>query len=198
MRKHSNLIVIISSLLIVMGVVLGSILTDYSSQISTVVTTVTAIIGAVALWIQFKKDREINQSSFIIEFYKSFYENESNIKVLNILDKKYSKLDHENLKNPALYADILNYASWIRTLCNLIDRGVVTFDTIDEIFSYKFFVFLNNKDIQELELIPCSELYKLIYRTHRKWSTWREKNGLKVLMADENLASAPNYNELSK
>ncbi len=198
MRKHSNLIVVISSLLIVMGVVLGSILTDYSSQISTVVTTVTAIIGAVALWIQFKKDREINQSSFIIEFYKSFYENQSNLKVLDILDRKYSKLDHRDLKDPALYADILNYASWIRTLCNLIDRSVVTFDTIDEIFSYKFFVFLNNKDIQELELIPCSELYKLIYRTHRKWTDWRIKNGLKVLMPEEDLALVPNYQELSK
>lgn len=198
MKKHSNIIVIISSLLIVLGVIFGSIFSNYSGEISTVVTTVTAIIGAVALWIQFKKDREINQSSFIIEFYKSFYENESNVKILNILDKKYSKLDHKNLKDPTLYADILNYASWIRTLCNLIDRNVVTFDTIDEIFSYKFFVFLNNKDIQELELVPCSELYKLIYRTHRKWSAWREKNGLNVLMPEENLANVPNYTELSK
>ena len=150
------------------------------------------------MWIQFKKDRAINQSSFIIEFYKSFYENENNLKVLDILDRKYSKLDHRDLKDPALYTDILNYALWIRTLCNLIDRSVVTFDTIDEIFSYKFFVFLNNKDIQELELIPCGELYKLIYRTHRKWTDWRIKNGLKVLMPEEDLALVPNYQELSK
>lgn len=77
MKRTKNLIVIISTLLIVIGVIVSSVLTDQASVISTVVTTITAIIGAVALWIQFKKDREVNQASFIIEFHKSFQENES-------------------------------------------------------------------------------------------------------------------------
>lgn len=198
MKKHGDLIVIISSLLIVMGVVLGSVLTEFSSQISTVVTTVTAIIGAVALWIQFKKDREINQSSFIIEFFKAFYENESNKRILDILDKKYSNLPYQSLLTPDLYSDILNYSAWVRTLCNLIDRGVIAFNTIDEIFSYKFFAFLNNSEIQQLELVPCGELYKLIYRTHRRWSEWRAKNSLTLLCPNEDLAKTPNYQILSK
>ncbi len=196
MRKNSNIILIISTALIVLGVIIGSFLTEYSNTISTIVTTVTAIIGAVALWIQFKKDKQINEASFIVEFYQSFYEQESNTKVLNELDKKYSKEKYTSLKT--MPADVLNYLTWVRTLCDLIDRKILSYESIDEIYSYKFFMILNNKEVQEMEIHKYVDLYKLIYRTHYGWTKYRKKKGLSILMADENLSLVDGYYDLCK
>ena len=196
MKKHSNTILIISTSLIVLGVIIGSFLTEYSNTISTIVTTVTAIIGAVALWIQFKKDKQINEASFIVEFYQSFYEQESNVKVLNELDKKYSEEKYTSLKT--MSADVLNYLTWIRTLCDLIDRKVLSYESIDEIYSYKFFMILNNKEVQEMEIHKYANLYKLIYKTHNGWTKYHKKKGLAILMADEDLSLVEGYEDLCK
>ena len=196
MKKHNNIIIIISSLLIVVGVIAGSVLTKYASEISTIVTTVTAIIGAVALWVQFKKDREINQASFVIEFFKSFQESDSNLFVMEQMDNKFDGLPYTHFTE--IHKDVLSYIYWIRTLCGLIERGVFSFDTIDEMFAYKFFSATNNKEIQKLELEKYPGLYKIVYRTHRKWTEYRTKNGLDIMYPDEDLSLCPNYEELSK
>ena len=52
-EKTKSYILIISTALIVLGIIAPSFLTEYSSLISSVVTIITAIIGAVALYIQF-------------------------------------------------------------------------------------------------------------------------------------------------
>lgn len=196
MKKHSNAILIISTTLIVIGVIISSFLTEYSNTISTIVTTVTAIIGAVALWIQFKKDKQINEASFIVEFYQSFYEQERNIKVLNELDKKYSQETYKSLKTMA--SDVLNYLTWIRTLCDLINRKVLSYESIDEIYSYKFFMILNNKEVQEMEIYKHADLYKLIYRTHKGWTLYRKKKGLSTIMSSEDLSLVEGYENLCK
>lgn len=197
MRKSSNIIVTISSILIVIGVVVGSVVTKYSSEISTVVTTITAIIGAVALWIQFKKDREINQASFVVEFYKSFSESSAdNDKVLEQLDNKFDNKSYTPLKQ--MHKEVLSYIYWLRTLCSLIERNVFSFDVVDDMFAYKFFSLVNNKEVQEMEFAKYKELYKPIYRIHRRWNEYRKKHGLSEIYQEESLSLVEGYEQYSK
>ena len=60
MQKGKNIVVYISTALIIIGLIASLIFTKEDSRISSIVTTITAVIGAVALYIQFKKDKEIN------------------------------------------------------------------------------------------------------------------------------------------
>lgn len=196
MKKNSNLIMILSTALIVIGIIVGSVLTSYASTISTIVTTITAIIGAVALWIQFKKDKQINEASFIVEFYQSFYDQESNVKVLEELDKKYTGDEYQSMTT--MSADVLNYLTWIRTLCDLIDRKILTYESVDEIYGYKFFMILNNKEVQEMEIHKYAKLYRLMYRTHKGWTEYRLKKGLTILMPEEDLRLVDGYESYCK
>lgn len=72
MKNLKNSVLTIATMLIVIGIIISSFLTEYSSLIATITTTITAVIGAVALFIQFKKDKEINKASFLLEVSKQF------------------------------------------------------------------------------------------------------------------------------
>lgn len=191
MKKRFNLILIISTALIVLSLIACYILIEEISKIATIITTITAIIGAVALWIQFSKDKQINQASFIVEFYQTFYSQKENLIVLAELDKKYSNEKYTSLKS--IKPEVLNYLGWIRSLCSLIDRGVLNIEAVDEIYGYKFFIILNNKEVQEMELSKYPNLYRLMFRTHKIWSDYRKKKGGHLICESEDLSLIESY-----
>ena len=197
MKRSKSLILIISTILIVIGVIAGSIFTNYSSIISSIVTTITAVIGAVALWIQFKKDREINQASFILEFYKTFYQNEDCLKIVAVFDNKFDGFKDDISVKP-YRKELQSYINWIKTLCAHILHNNLDIAYVDEMFNYEFFSLTDNKEVQELELKKYPWLYKAIYKTHKIWSEYRKKNGLvNDVYNDESLSLAPQYQQWS-
>lgn len=67
--KKNKTLTYLGTFLLVLGLFSTLFLDDYwGGRVSEVVTISTAIIGAVALFIQFKRDKEINQASFVLEF----------------------------------------------------------------------------------------------------------------------------------
>ncbi len=193
MKRAKSIITILSTALLVIGIVVSSFLTEYSSVIASVVTTVTAVIGAIALYIQFKKDKEINQASFIIEFHKTFNDNEDIKEVYLILNRKDNG-DKVSLKDK--YEKVIEYLTWIRTLCSFIEQGTLNFDTIDEIFGFKFFAALNDKEIQDMEIVKYYQYYKLIYKTYNKWEEYRKKHNKTIPSAKTALSSTKHYDEM--
>lgn len=63
--KKTSLITVLSTLVIAAGLV-GSLWldNDLGSRLVNVVTVITGIIGAIALFIQFKKDKQVNTAGF--------------------------------------------------------------------------------------------------------------------------------------
>ncbi len=197
MKKTSNIIVILSTILIVIGVIAGSLTTNYSSQISSIVTTITAIIGAVALWFQFRKDRAINQASFSVEFYETFQQNtDANSVVLAELDKKYDGKEYKPLKE--MPEQVISYLTWVRCLCSLIERKVLDYESVDDMFAYKFFAIVNNKEVQEMELGRLPSLYKPFYRVHKAWNEYRRKKGESEICAEESLSRVKDYDKYAQ
>lgn len=198
MKKSKTIVVIISTVLIVIGVISGSIFSEYSSTISSIVTTITAVIGAVALWIQFKKDHEINQASFILEFYKTFNENEDCAKILAVFDNKFDGYK-ENISVVPYRKELQSYLNWIKTLCGHILHNNVDISYIDELFNYEFFSLTDNKEVQEQELQKYPWLYKSIFKAHRVWTEYRVKHGfINDVYKEESLSLLPEYEQWSK
>ena len=72
--KKNKIITIISVLLLI-GSLIGSLFLTESigARIANIITIITAIIGAIALFIQFKQDKTINRAGFLIEYNRNFY-----------------------------------------------------------------------------------------------------------------------------
>ena len=191
MHKNRSLTVL-SVCLLILGLFATLFLDDiWGNRVSELITLSTAIIGAVALFFQFKRDKEINQASFVVDFWKSFSSDENLQKIMLKCD--HMRLTGENTFNKEDYFYIVSYAQWLETLSSLINRNIVKFQVIDDLYNYLFFVFVNNKYIQETELVPAQKFYKGIYKAYNDWTKYLNKKGQTVLCSDTPLSATKNY-----
>lgn len=169
---------------------------NLASRITTIITITTAIIGAGALFVQYKRDKDVNQASFIVEYAKYFYSLNGTEETLMLLDEY--RLGNKNSIKKISYVGIVNYLFWCEELSSLVQKNIVDIETIDNLFSYTFFLITNNKFIQERELVPQAEFYKGIYFLHEIWTDYKMKTRQPIINDDENLNKVKMYSEYSK
>jgi len=195
MKKNKSITII--SIILLSVALIGSLFLDdvIGSRISNVVTIITAIIGAVALFLQFKRDKDLNEAGFVVDYSVQFYDIYNLQDVLNELencrkDKKY-KIDMDKY-----YKDIVGYLQWLESLAALVNSKILSIEKIDDVLSYRFFLIVNNKQIQNHEIIPCRTYYRGIYNLYRTWSNYKKKNGLEIIFESNELNKTKGYNEI--
>ena len=196
--KKSRLVIILAISLI--GIALISslfITTSFASMLIEVITVATAIIGAFALFIQFKKDKDLNQATFVMEFSKTFFNEYNCGDLFTKLDESYDnpsckwKLDFERDRE-----SIVKYLLWIESLSAVIMDNVLDISNIDKALEYRFFLIVNNKEIQQKELIPYRNLYKGTYLLYDIWYKFRKKNNLPIPLEKNSLHLTKGYDEV--
>ena len=141
----------------------------------------TGIIGAVALYLQFKREKDINEASLLKDFWHMFSEKRNLIELQLKCDADISA--EKSTMTDEDYFAILDYAQWLEALCAVINRDILSFDFIDDMYNYVFFVFVNNKHIQNNALLPYIGYYKGICK-------YLKKHGKKVLLEENDLLKA--------
>ena len=172
--KRNRIITIVSCLLLIVALFCTLFFDDsIGGRISEVITIATALIGAIALFFQFKRDKDINQASFVVEFGKSFEEKEGCRDIMQKLERYRKGETNVFTKNDYTY--IVSYLQWCETLSILVQKNVLNLKTIDNLYSYWFFLITNNEYIQKLELVPEAEFYKVVYILHKIWTKYKRK-----------------------
>ena len=169
---------------------------NLGSRIVTIITVSTAIIGATSVFIQYKRDKDVNQASFILEYAKYFYS-------LNKVEETSRYLDQYRLGNKEIlkkidYNGIVNYLFWCEELSTLCQKNIVDIKTIDNLFSYNFFLITNNKYIQDNELCPQSEFYKGTYYLHKIWTKYKRDTNQPIINEEESLEKVDNYSLIAE
>lgn len=197
MKKNRAILVI--SIILMIAALVGSLFLDdvLGARISNIVTIITAIVGAVALFVQFKKDKELNMASFVIDYSVQFYDIYNLGEVLDELEKcrinPEQKFDVQKY-----YKDIVAYLQWLESLASLVNSSLLTIEKIDDVLSYRFFLIVNNKQVQETEIIPCREFYRGIFRLYEKWANYKKKKGLPIVFKENELSNYAEYKEINK
>lgn len=193
--KKNKAILVISILLLVMALI-GSLFLDdvLGARISNVVTIITAIVGAVALFVQFKKDKDLNMASFVIDYSVQFYDIYNLTDIMDELekcrvDKKY-KLDVQKY-----YKDIVAYLEWLESLAALVNSNILSIEKIDDVLSYRFFLIVNNKQVQDAEIIPCKEFYRGIFKLYEEWSAYKKKRGRLIIFEENELSKVAGFED---
>ncbi len=193
--KKNKVVLIISVLLLVMALI-GSLFLDdvLGARISNIVTIITAIVGAVALFVQFKKDKDLNMASFVIDYSVQFYDIYNLTDIMDELekcrvDKKY-KLDVQKY-----YKDIVAYLEWLESLAALVNSNILSIEKIDDVLSYRFFLIVNNKQVQDAEIIPCKEFYRGTFKLYKEWAEYKKKHGRLIIFEENELSKIPGFEE---
>ena len=196
--KKNRLIIILASFVIGIAL-LVSLFFDSSitNQIIEIITVGTAIIGAIALFIQFKKDKDLNQANFVMEFSKTFFNEYNCGDLFTNLDTSYEntkckwKLDFERDREA-----IVRYFLWIESLSAVIMDNVLDIRNIDKALEYRFFILVNNKIVQNEELIHYRELYIGTYKLYDIWYKYRKKHNLPIPLEKDSLHLTEGYDEI--
>ena len=134
-----------------------------------------------------------NQASFVLDFSKNFYDPINLGKLMNKIDPNNILGNQKITKDD--YHDIVHYLEWCETLASLVLENVISIKSIDALFSYRFFLIINNKEIQEKEIVPFKEFYRGIYQVHNKWEDYKKKHNLLILNEQTSLSKTEGYNE---
>ena len=192
MRKSKNILYLSVSLIIL--ALLTTLFMDdgLAQKVVTIITTATALIGAIALFIQFKRDKDINEAEFILSYGKYFHEVDGNDKVFAKLDNNINSLTDEDRDS------IVNCLVWCEGLSVLIQQGVMNLKIVDNLFSYQFFLIVNNEYIQKNELIPYAEYYKGIFALHKIWTDYKKATGQPIFNEEFGLEKVKHYLEYAQ
>lgn len=193
MRKTKSLL-IMGCILIIMSFI-GSVFIEdkIGNKITDVVTLITAFVGAIAIFFQFKRDKEVNQSSFMVEFGKTFYEQPMVSEFFYVLER-YREGNKEPMKTISI-DHMVAYLVWLESLCSLINRGVLNLEVIDNLFSYRYFLAVNNPYVQKAELVLEKEYYVGIFSVYHKWKNFKTKNNLPIVSLETSLSDTKEYKE---
>lgn len=175
------------------------------SDVATIITTVTAIIGAFAIWFQMKRERDINEAEFIMNYNISFIENPEYVELEQRLEK-YRKVieaggnpeEAEEIITEENQQTVVNYLVYHEALAVFVKKRVLAIDSIDDLFAYRFFLIMNNPEIQRKELCPEAQYYHGCYWLHKKWTEYRKKKGLYILLEDTSLEQTDEYSRLTQ
>ena len=77
---------------------------------------------------------------------------------------------------------LINYLVYLEALAALVDRQVIHLNVIDDLFSYRFFLAVNNPVVQQDELFPYSDFYQGIFKLSKKWTENHLKKGIPIPM----------------
>ena len=179
--RRSDLIIYLGALVILAAIVTTSVF-DIGNDITNTIMASTAVIGALGIYMTFRKDKKISQATFMTTFSYQFYD-QAELKAIMSKLEKYRRGNKACLTEKD-YDDIVAYLQWCEELASLINNKVFSFDTIDDLFSYRFFLITNNEYVQKTELIPEKEFYRAIFTAYEAWTKYKNKKNLPIMMAD--------------
>lgn len=165
-------------------------------SISTILTTLTALFGAFAIWWQLKREKDLKEAEFIMNYNTAFITNPELTEIEKALEA-YRKTNVFTFDESQRQL-IINYLVYNEALAAMIFRGVLSIGNIDDLFMYRFFLVVNNPIIQKEELCPEALYYKGCFKLYKKWSAYRKKNGLPILLEESSLDKTEEFNMYAK
>ena len=187
------------SLLIVLciGIIVGSLFGEIGETISTIITSLTAIISAIAVYVQMKKDTQITQAEFMLEFSKVFYTYEGAEQLEKKIDRAAEKneLYEYSIDDRELVND---YLIWLQGLTSMVLNKTLSIKLINNLYNYRFFSAVNNPSIQKNEIGVFASYYKSIFLLHKEWVAYRKRHNQPIMNEEYDLSKLPIYKEIVK
>ena len=159
-------------------------------QVGIVATLSSGVIAAIAsglVLFELKaaeqerfRQNDIEEASFLLEYNQSFIQDENMTEVESLLEDQayYGRTD------PIITSEtrqlFVNYLVYLEGLAPLIMRGILTLEHIDDLMAYRFFLAVNNPEVQEKELKKFPGDYRGCFKLYRMWSKYRRDKGYEI------------------
>ena len=195
MRRKTTLILLIMVISISVYVVCTSVW-DYE-YVSTVVATIVATMGIFGVWVQLKKETSIKEAEFLMNYNFTFITTEKFVRIENRLERWRTHQEPLNLKDEERQ-DIIDYLVYLESFAPLVLNDMVRLDVIDNLFGYRYFIAVNNPEIQQFELFPEADYYRGCFELYPVWKKYRIENSLPIPLKESGLDRWKDFDKFSR
>lgn len=163
--------------------------------VGSVVAAVFTGVGLIAVAIQMRSAKKAMRSQFITQLETNFH---AHYEIYSILEYKKDGADYDQgLKTlqEIPVRDLMRFMGFFENLKLIIDDQVITMNTVNKLFSYRFFLLVNDPYIQEKILYNTQYKYYIpsVFALHQQWVKFRRGRRLPIPFEEHDLkASNPN------
>jgi len=196
---NRSVLIIIALFAIVIIANLEPLKQNLSPFINTL-ANIAAAGGLIAVFLQFKRERDINEADFIIRINHNFMTNDSISRIYKMLEESKVKGQQKNPFTQQDIIDMANYLTYFDPFYSLIKRNVIKIETIDTALAYRFFLAANNRFMQEMLLCKESkeQAWEAIYLLYEIWMKYRDKKDKSTWQPDHALSGTAAYSKIIK
>lgn len=149
-------------------------------------SVIAAIASALVLYelknndIEKTRENDINEASFIFNYNQAFISDENMVRVESLLENQtYYGYEGEIITDETRQM-FINYLVYLEGLAVLIDKKVLRFESIDNLMAYRFFLIMNNEEVQKKELTVFPDYYRGCLKVYSLWKDYRKKRNYEI------------------
>lgn len=167
---------------------------EQSGVIADMISGVIAAVAAGMVLFQLKQDEnekirqnEIEEASFMLQYNQSFIQDDNMAMVEDLLEQQTFYGREGNIINDSNRQKFINYLVYLEGFAPLIINEVVQLEHVDDLMAYRFFLAMNNKEIQDTQLKPYAEYYLGCFKLYKVWAEYRREKGESILLSENAL-----------
>lgn len=125
------------------------------------------------------RQNDIEEAQFLLEYNQAFIQDEKMCAVEQRLEQwMEGRLpEGEPLINDDNRQRFINYLVYLEGLAPLIFRDILKLEHIDDLMAYRFFLALNNPELQEDQIFRYPEYFRGCVKLYAIWKNYRTQNG---------------------
>lgn len=196
---------VITSIVTRMSLVGDSIFSGFSEeQASLVVGMIEGAVGAISAGFVLyqlrigdsleERQNDIEESKFLLQYNQAFIQDPNMCLVEQCLEQWMENPESKgaiiNEENRQLF---INYLVYLEGLAPLVFRKILRLEHIDDLMAYRFFLAVNNPELQRDQLFRYPDYYRGCFKLYSTWKQYRHAHQLPILLNDYSLDKWSNY-----
>ena len=128
------------------------------------------LVGTLFIAIELKNGSDVTCSEMLIDLNNYFHDSDRLMKVYEILETAETEGDYgyDRWKDVSS-VEVAQYCTFFENLYLLYRHHIANIEDLDDLFGYRFFLFMNNPYIQENYILPTSSSYVQVFELYKIW-----------------------------
>ena len=133
------------------------------------------LIGTIFIAVELKNGQDVTCSEMLINLNNYFHDSDRLMKVYQVLEDSEIEGDYSDERwKDVSSVEVAQYCTFFENLYMLYRHHIANIEDLDDLFGYRFFLFMNNPYIQEHYLLPTSSSYVQLFELCQIWTRHRK------------------------
>lgn len=160
---------------------------------------IVALAAMALVFAELRQNKKINEAQLIKDINSEFINNQQLSKVERMLEVYYDEYRHAKTTDERERIhlklcmdvgsderqDLVNYLVHLEAVASLVNNDAIRLDSINDLIAYRFFIAVNNREVQEYELLPFKDYYCGCYTLYERWKNVMKRKHLEIPMKEQ-------------